>query len=289
MLLGEAINRRQNKNIIFDHKLRGESWVSANKTEFRIVFNGTGWFAIGVSHDGSMNSRGNGSDIIGCDSLGVKRYWVTEGSLGEGRNISGSTCETHAGLRIMRFSDTEANTFGNQRNTTLIYAYGTGGRISYHQEIGNLNVNLGLELEDNPQQISVEMTKIDMEASSIACHPKNLVAGRQVVCQLNVYEEGGSQKGVAVPGLAKYLSGSYAPYIYTSMVSEATYNGRPGNYSLKFTPSRSGILVVRLKYKNLISPMHTRQVLNVSASEISAHMSTVSCQPTSILLKLISI
>ena len=39
---------------------------------FTVTFQGKGWFGIGISADGSMDSGGAGSDIVTCDDSGVK-------------------------------------------------------------------------------------------------------------------------------------------------------------------------------------------------------------------------
>ena len=65
----------------------------------------TGWFALGVSSDGSMNSGSVGSDVVVCDNAGVKRYWITAKSAPkDGISVDGATCKFADGKGVLTFT-----------------------------------------------------------------------------------------------------------------------------------------------------------------------------------------
>ncbi len=119
--------------------------TASNEVKFQIISTGGGWFGVGVSSDGSMNSGGAGTDLVACDdTLGVQRYWVTSKSKPtNGVVVPGGVCTiTAAGQKsIMRFTRPMAASTGTQRavkgggqQTTLVWAYHNEDRnsITYH-------------------------------------------------------------------------------------------------------------------------------------------------------------
>ena len=53
-------------------------WTVTDATiAFTVTLAGAGWLGIGVSEDGTMTSSGRGTDMVVCDSAGVRRVWVT--------------------------------------------------------------------------------------------------------------------------------------------------------------------------------------------------------------------
>ena len=294
VLLGEALYPRRSERIVFDEKLVASTIVSGEQISFTVTYNGTGWFAIGVSRDGTMTSSGQGSDVIGCDDSGVHRYFVTARSkqgLGEGRAVPGATCEIRGGARVMRFnrslhatSGTElAVRSGDNGETVLIYAYGADANMtSYHESRGTKRANLAAVLENNPQTIAVELTQLNMTASTIDCTPKKAVAGQEVTCAIRAYVRGAKQEGVAAPGLGQFLLASFAPYKFKSMAAKTDYDGVPGHYTMRFTPTKSGAVDVRFEYNNIALLESGAQRVQISAANVDPKSSRVACGPGSV-------
>jgi hypothetical protein len=69
--------------------------TNANNLKFVVTYQGTGWFGIGISADGTMGSNGQGTDMIICTSQGVERFWaISTAKPTNGVTVPGATCET---------------------------------------------------------------------------------------------------------------------------------------------------------------------------------------------------
>ena len=134
-----------------DDKLRAESTILGDDVSFKVTYSGaSGWFGIGVSSDGTMSSNGEGSDVVVCDSTGVKRYWLTSNLKPTGgKEVAGSACEFNKGQGVMTFTRPLKAENDQQREmlasgeTTIVYAHGTATTLAYHSSRGAQNVDLG--------------------------------------------------------------------------------------------------------------------------------------------------
>jgi hypothetical protein len=133
-------------------KLSARSTVNGDDVSFVVTFAASsGWFALGVSSDGSMTSGGEGSDVVVCDSAGAKRYWITNKSPPSGGvAVDGAVCEFANGEGVLSFTRALKASGAKQRDmlgagseTTLIYAHGTPAAMAYHSgNRGSVGVDL---------------------------------------------------------------------------------------------------------------------------------------------------
>ena len=111
----------------------------------------------------------------------------------------------------------------------------------------------------NPQVVSVQLTSIDLNRSSLACNvaSEGVIAGNPVECIITAWKEDGSL--LAAPGIANFLLPKYSPYTYQSLISNTTvqYMGVPGKYEMKFTPTIAGIFTAQFSYRGEVSNLHT--------------------------------
>jgi hypothetical protein len=135
-----------------DDKLSAQSTVTGDDVTFVVTYAAsTGWFALGVSSDGSMTSAGDGSDVVVCDSAGAaKRYWITSKSPPTGGvAVDGATCVFAGGKGVLTFTralkasgDKQRDMLGAGSETTLIYAHGTSAALAHHAARGSTKVDL---------------------------------------------------------------------------------------------------------------------------------------------------
>ena len=105
----------------------------------------TGWFAFGVSKDGTMHSSGDGSDIVVCSSTEAdsttkaSRYWVTSKSApSNGVPLTDMSCAWAMGKGVLEFTRTLKAGNGKERTiestglTNYLWAYGTSNTVAYH-------------------------------------------------------------------------------------------------------------------------------------------------------------
>lgn len=119
--------------------------------KFEVTYQGVGWFGIGVSSDGTMDSNGQGSDLIVCEQNNVvKRYWSKDKSKPtNGIVVQGATCVTSSGKSTMTFSRTVQAATGSAQQRTInsngathfIHAsHTTSKTLIYHSKRGSLLV-----------------------------------------------------------------------------------------------------------------------------------------------------
>ena len=140
---------------------------------FTVKFQGLGWFGIGVSTDGSMDSAGSGSDVFICDDSGVKRHWITTKDVptGSGAIVVGASCTLEGGISTMVFTRSWDAQSSQQRPLlvpdevgksfdTLIWAYHDSQRsnVVYHSERGSVNVDLAAAVQGQGAVTSVALT-----------------------------------------------------------------------------------------------------------------------------------
>jgi len=73
------------------------STSSKDSVRVEVSSDQAGWFAIGISSDGTMTSSGSGSDVVVCDNQGARRFFVKEMSSSQfvaarAASIPGATC-----------------------------------------------------------------------------------------------------------------------------------------------------------------------------------------------------
>ena len=136
--------------VALDGKLSFKSDVDGGHVTFNVTFVGTqGWFGVGVSADGSMSSKGAGSDVVVCHAGGAERYWLTSKNTPTGGStMDGATCEFSGGRGFLMFTRALKAKNDKERDMLavgemkLIYAHSTNAWPVHHDARGAKIIDL---------------------------------------------------------------------------------------------------------------------------------------------------